>query len=205
MALDIVGAGFGRTGTLSLKLALEKLGFNKTYHMAELFDNPGHLDHWEQARETGSCDWDKLFEGYRASVDWPACSYWRELAEHYENAKVLLSVRDPELWFESIHNTIYPVSTIATKSEDPFQKRWGSWGNQLIWEDTFDGRIQDKEHAIRVFNANSEAVKEAIPEDRLLVFDVAEGWEPLCKFLDCQIPDEPFPHVNTTEDFGQGL
>jgi hypothetical protein len=203
MALDIVGAGFGRTGTLSLKLALEKLGFDKTYHMAELFQSPQHLDHWEQARETGSCDWDELFTGYRASVDWPACSYWRELAEYYPDSKVILSLRDPESWFKSIHNTIYPVSAQAENSEDPFLKRWASWGNGLIWEDTFDGRVDDKEHAIGVFNANTETVKNTIPADRLLIFEAAEGWEPLCAFLDCEVPDEPYPRVNSTEEFGR--
>lgn len=203
MALEVVGAGFGRTGTLSLKLALEKLGFNKTYHMAELFQNADHLDLWEQALATGSCNWDKLFEGYRASVDWPACTYWKQLAEHYPNSKVILSLRNPDSWFESIHNTIYPTSIKAAQSDDPFTKRWANWGNKLIWEDTFNDRVEDKKHAIDVFNANTEAVKNTISADRLLVFEASQGWPPLCEFLECKIPDEPYPRVNSTEEFQQ--
>jgi hypothetical protein len=201
MALDIVGAGFGRTGTLSLKLALEKLGFNKTYHMAELFEHPDHLNHWEQALDTGNCDWDTLFDGYRASVDWPACSYWKELADFYPESKVILSVRDPEGWFKSVHDTIYPTSIGLLEAEDEQLKRWATWGNRLIWQNTFGGRAQDKAHAIDVFNANTRAVTDTIPANRLLVFEAAQGWEPLCEFLGCPVPDEPYPRVNSTEEF----
>jgi hypothetical protein len=201
MSLDVVGAGFGRTGTLSLKLALEKLGFAQTYHMAELFQNPDHLDLWEEALQTGSCDWDSLFQGYRASVDWPACTYWKELADYYPDSKVILSLRDPDSWFKSVHNTIYPTSMEAMKSEDPHLQRWANWGNQLIWQNTFDGRVEDKDHAIATFNANSEAVRNTIEADRLLVFEAAQGWEPLCRFLECDVPNEPYPRVNTTEEF----
>ncbi|HJN52399.1 MAG: sulfotransferase [Pseudomonadales bacterium] len=201
MALDIVGAGFGRTGTLSMKLALEMLGFNKTYHMAELFQNPGHLDHWEEARRTGDCDWDTVFREYRAAVDWPACNYWRTLSKHYPESKVILTVRDPDDWFRSIHSTIYPASLAGLNSDDPFQKRWSKWGNGLIWEDTFHGRVEEKEHAIEVFNANTREVIETIAAGRLLVYESGDGWESLCDFLDCEIPQQAYPKVNTTKEF----
>mgnify|MGYP000477626394 CR=1 FL=1 len=201
MALDVIGAGFGRTGTLSLKFALEKLGFNKTYHMMELFQYPEHLEHWQQALATRSCDWDNLFDGYKAAVDWPACSYWPELAEQYPDAKVILSLRNPDSWFKSIHNTIYPSTKQAMTDTNPVVKRHAQWANQLIWEDTFKGRAEDKNHAIDVFNANVEIVKATIPADRLLVFQASDGWKPLCEFLGCEIPDEPYPRVNSTEEF----
>ncbi|MEH6558096.1 MAG: sulfotransferase family protein [Oceanicoccus sp.] len=203
MALDIIGAGFGRTGTLSLKLALEKLGFNKTYHMAELFGQPQHLSSWEQALATGSCDWDTLFNGYRAAVDWPACNYWQEYSELYPTAKVILSLRDPESWFDSVHKTIYPATKMALESDDPALKRWAVWSNQLIWENTFNGRIDDKEYAIQVFNDHVARVKKAIPADRLLVFRAADGWAPLCKFLECEVPNEDYPRVNSSEEFAR--
>lgn len=203
MALDIIGAGFGRTGTLSLKLALEKLGYNKTYHMAELFENPDHLELWEQARESGQCDWDKLFSGYRAAVDWPACNYWQPLAEKYPQARLILSVRDTQSWFKSIHNTIYPASIKALQSEETFLNRWAKWSNGLIWEDTFEGQVEDEEFATSVFNDHIATVKANIAADRLLVFEAAEGWQPLCEFLDCPVPDEPYPRVNSSEEFSK--
>lgn len=203
MALDIVGAGFGRTGTLSLKLALETLGFNKTYHMAEVFQNPHHMEFWKQALDTGSCDWDALFDGYRASVDWPACTYWQALADYYPDSKVILSLRDPSSWFESVHKTIYPSTLKALGAADAQIKQWAEWANSLIWENTFAGSINDKERAVDVFNANTEAVKNSIPADRLLVFEAAEGWKPLCEFLGCKVPEEPYPRVNSSEEFLQ--
>lgn len=204
MALDVVGAGFGRTGTMSLKLALEMLGFKKTYHMAELFQHPEHLPHWEEARRTGECDWDAVFRDYRAAVDWPACNYWQTLSEHYPRSKVILTLRDPDGWFRSIHNTIYPTSVAALKSDEPFQQRWAKWSNGLIWEDTFHGRVEEREHAIEIFNANTKAVTSTIAADRLLLYEAGDGWQPLCDLLDCEIPNQPYPKVNTTEEFQRG-
>lgn len=201
MALEIIGAGFGRTGTLSLKQALEKLGFNKTYHMAELFGQPQHLASWKQALATGSCDWESLFSGYRAAVDWPACTYWQEYSKLYPAAKVILSLRDPESWFDSVHKTIYPATIEALESDDSALKHWAQWCNQLIWKNTFNGRIDDKEYAVQVFNDHIERVKKTIPADRLLVFQAADGWGPLCDFLECAVPDEAYPRVNSSEEF----
>jgi len=203
MALDIVGAGFGRTGTLSLKIALEKLGINKTYHMMEVFQNPQHLDLWTQALDSGNCDWDSLFDGYRASVDWPACSYWQTLADYYPDSKVILSLRNPDSWFDSVHKTIYPSTLKGLATEDTQIKQWAEWANKLIWEKTFSGRITDREYAVNVFNENIKAVKKNITTDRLLIFEAAEGWPPLCEFLGCDIPDEPYPRTNSAEEFLQ--
>ena len=201
MALDIVGAGLGRNGTLSLKHALEQLGFDKCYHMFEVGQNPEHRDLWSAARRGESVDWDALFEGYKASVDWPACDFWHELAEHYPESKVLLSVRDPERWYASIRNTIHLSTVAGLASEDEAQREQAKWVNWLIWETNFDDRMDDKDHVIGVYEAHTAKVKATIPSDRLLVYEVGSGWEPLCEFLDVPVPDDPFPHVNTTEEF----
>lgn len=204
MGLDVVGAGFGRTGTLSLKLALEKLGFAKCYHMREVFEHPEHMREWARAHRGERIDWDALFEGYRAAVDWPACNFWRELAARYPTAKVILSVRDPSRWFESVQATIYPATRRAAASEDPANQYWAKWADELIWKGVFDGRMDDKQHVIDVFEHHTENVRSVIPAQRLLVFEASEGWQALCDFLGVRVPDEPFPKVNTTEDFQRG-
>ena len=201
MALDVVGAGFGRTGTLSLKSALEALGFDRCYHMMEMRENSDHRAVWAAAHRGEPVDWDVLFEGYRAAVDWPACNLWRELAEYYPNAKVLLSVRDSQRWYDSVRNTIYPSSMNALKSEDEADRRRGEWLQEIIWGGVFDGRLEDRDHAIGIYEAHIETVKASIPADRLLVFEASGGWGPLCEFLGVEVPETPFPHVNTTDDF----
>ncbi len=201
MALEVVGAGFGRTGTLSLKLALERLGFAKCYHMMEVHQHPEHTKVWSKAFRKEPVDWDALFEGYRAAVDWPSCNWWREHADYYPDSKVILSTRDPDRWYESVCNTIYASTQDALRSEDPLVRARGQWAEDLIWQPLFGGRMHDKAHVIAVLQAHEAEVKATIPEDRLLVFEAASGWGPLCEFLGRPIPDDPYPRVNTTEDF----
>lgn len=201
MALQVIGAGFGRTGTLSLKFALEKLGFDKCYHMMEVFQNAGHAERWLEATHGEPVDWKELFGGYRASVDWPACNFWELQLKEFPEAKVILSERDPKRWYESIMNTIYPGSLKAREEDDPERRVWVDMAFQLIWDGTFHGRVEDREHAIDVYLAHNDYVKRQVPADRLLVFEASQGWEPLCAFLECPVPDEPYPRVNTTEDF----
>jgi len=201
MALDVVGAGFGRTGTLSLKFALEKLGFDRCYHMMEVRQHPDHIEYWSRAHRGEPVDWDVVFEGYRAAVDWPACNWWRELAAYYPDSKVILTTRDPERWFESVHNTIYMSTTKSLQSDDPAVRRRGEWIYEIVWKRVFDGRMDDKAHVLDVLRRHEAEVKATIPPSRLLVFDAAEGWAPLCRFLERPTPDEPYPRVNTTEDF----
>ena len=133
MTLEVIGAGFGRTGTLSLKYALEKLGFDKCYHMMELSEHPQHADAWAKADAGENIDWDGLFAGYKAAVDWPSCNFWRQQTAHFPEAKVILSLRDPEKWYDSIMNTIYPGTLRAMNSDDPQGKAFGSWANRIIW------------------------------------------------------------------------
>lgn len=201
MPLEVIGAGFGRTGTLSLKLALERLGFVKCYHMMEVFQHPEHIPMWADAHHGKPVDWERLYEGYRATVDWPSCNLWEEHAALYPKAKVILSTRDADSWYDSVMNTIYQSSTGMRDSADPAMKAAGDWAFDIIWNGIFDGRIGDRGHAIAVYNAHVARVKATLPSSRLLVFEAKQGWEPLCKFLGVAVPDEPYPRVNTTEDF----
>lgn len=200
MALRVIGAGFGRTGTLSLKNALEKLGFEKCYHMLEVFSHPNHAEMWLAATRGQQIDWDELFEGFAAAVDWPSCSFWREQMAFYPEAKVILSVRSPESWYESVRNTIYHGMTGPTP-DDPRAALQRQMARELVLDRTFGGRFEDREHAIRVFQEHNDLVKRTVPAERLLIFEAAQGWAPLCAFLGVPVPAEPYPKVNTTEEF----
>jgi len=201
MPLEVIGAGFGRTGTLSLKLALERLGFVKCYHMQEVFVHPEHIPQWAAAHRGENVDWEKLYDGYRASVDWPSCNLWQQHAKLYPQAKIILSTRDPDSWYTSVMNTIYRTSTMARDSNDPNTRRFGEWVCDITWNRVFDNRVEDRDHAIRVYNAHVENVKATAPKSRLLVFEASQGWEPLCRFLGTEVPNEPYPRVTTSDDF----
>lgn len=196
MTLRIIGAGFGRTGTHSLKLALETLGFGPCYHMMECLTK-GHQAAWERVHESGTADWDELLRGYPSAVDWPSAHFWSELAEHYPDARLILTVRDPERWYQSVLDTIYPLT--------PKAKEQRGLATKLIWQGVFGGRFEDKAHALEVFERHNETVKRSIDPARLLVFESSDGWEPLCRFLECDVPKEPYPHSNTTEAFQKRL
>ena len=203
MTIKVIGAGFGRTGTLSLKMALETLGFDKCYHMMEVFGHPEHLEVWSAGHRGESVDWDELFEGYQASVDWPSCNLWREQMARYPEAKVVLSIRDPESWYTSIMATIYESSRRALESTDSQTQQGGKWAHEIIWDPIFDRRMEDKDHCIKVFLKHQETVKEEVPADRLLVFQASDGWVPLCEFLNLPVPAEGYPRVNTTAEFNE--
>ena len=205
MKLDVIGAGFGRTGTRSLQLALDQLGVGPCYHMMEVFGNVEHIPLWAAAARGETPDWDTLFANYRSTVDWPGCAFWRELVEHFPEAKVLLGVRDPARWYESVKETIYRSMSGASAIPHEAMREQLEMARKIVLENTFDGRFEDRDHAIRVFEAHTEAVKEAIPADRLPVYEVGSGWEPLCEFLNVPIPEEDFPHVNTRESFHERI
>jgi Sulfotransferase domain len=206
MTLKVIGAGFGRTGTTSIKAALEQLGFAQCYHMQEVIKKPAHVQLWLDALEGKPVDWETLFTGYQATVDWPACNFYAQLMAHYPDAKVLLTVRDPDKWYDSCLNTIYamyhkPVMRLVRRLVPPMH-RFMAMNDRLIWQGDFGGRFSDRDHAIAVFNQHNAAVKAYVPSDRLLVYDVKEGWEPLCRFLDVPVPQGiPFPHLNDTGTF----
>jgi hypothetical protein len=199
MALQVVGAGFGRTGTLSLKNALEMLGFGPCYHMLEVFPRPEHVAMWHRLAFHNSMDWDLVFRDFRATVDWPAARWWREIAAHFPDAKVLLSLRDPEAWYKSMSETIYQPMKWPPRPDAPEPMRLHTeMVRKAILTDTFDNRFEDKAHAIEVFQRHNQEVRDSIDPARLLVFDVREGWAPLCRFLEVPIPGRPFPRLNDT-------
>jgi hypothetical protein len=197
--LEVIGAGFGRTGTLSLKVALERLGFGPCHHMTELIDDQEQIDLWERVVTDGYRDWDEVYRGYRATVDWPGASYWRELVEHFSAAKVILTVRDPKSWYESARGSIYQA--VAIRPEDPIGRRRRDFVGRLVWDGDFGGGFEDADHAMTVFAEHNEAVRRTVPAGRLLEFDVRQGWGPLCDFLGVPVPDEPFPRTNDRQEF----
>jgi hypothetical protein len=202
MSLKVVGAGFGRTGTLSLKVALERIGFGPCYHMVEVFPRPEHVAMWHRLAFEQSMDWDEIFRGFHATVDWPAARWWREIAAHFPDAKVLLSVRDSEAWYKSVTDTIYqPMKSPAPDGVPELVRLQSEMARKAILDETFDNRFEDKAHAIEVFQKHNQAVRDTIDPTRLLVFDVREGWGPLCRFLEVPVPDEPFPRLNDTATF----
>jgi hypothetical protein len=206
--VKVIGAGFGRTGTMSLKAALEELGFGPCYHMIEVFEHPEHVGFWEAAWRGEPVDWDGFLGRYEATVDWPACTFYEELLQRHPDAKVLLSVRDPERWYDSTRATIYEISKITAGSRlsraifafvglfVPGVFQIGRMGNEIIWQGTFDGKFEDRSYAIKVFKRHNEEVRRRVPRDRLLVYEVKEGWGPLCEFLGVEEPDKPFPSLN---------
>ncbi|MEU8269278.1 sulfotransferase family protein [Sphaerisporangium sp. NPDC049002] len=210
--MRVIGAGFGRTGTLSLKTALERLGFGPCHHMTEVFTNPGQIHRWLAIAQGQRADWDALMGGYGSCVDWPAAAYWRELAEHYPEAKVVLTVRDPRRWLDSMNATILKQrgrsGTLVGKTMLRVSSllgtdfaAFGEMSRLTVDRRVFGGRMGDPEHAMKTFQAHIEEVRAAIPPERLLVFEVRQGWEPLCAFLEVPVPAEPFPRVNDAGDF----
>jgi hypothetical protein len=203
MVLRVIGPGFGRTGTMSLKNALETLGFGPCHHMEEVFAHPEQVPYWEAVAAGRAVDWDAVFAGYHAQVDWPGAHSWKELAAAYPEAKVILSVRPEDSWWRSFS------STIGVLMDDPGQKSAGPPHIQamlsavidMVQNQTFGCKVTDREGALAAYRLRTQQVRAAIPADRLLVFDVVEGWAPLCRFLDVPGPDSAFPHVNSTEDF----
>jgi hypothetical protein len=213
--VKVIGAGFGRTGTRSLKAALEFLGYGPCYHMSAVIEQPHRVRQWLDVGEGRARDWDEVFTGFQATLDWPAAAYWRELAEHYPDAKVILTVRDPDQWCDSVSSTIF-ASALAERRPLPVHRRMIRWlvarrapdfalyprmARATVMDRVFDGRIDDRAHVIKVFERHIAEVRAAIPSDRLLVFDIGEGWAPLCEFLACPVPDEPFPQVNERAAF----
>jgi|TARA_B100000768_G_scaffold173325_1_gene182467 hypothetical protein len=207
MAIEVIGAGFGRTGTLSLKLALETLGFDKCYHMMEVSLNLSHSKLWSRVAKGQSVDWAQLFTGYKASVDWPSSSFWREQYKAYPEARIILSLRDSDKWYESVMNTIWRASEKARldaeNSEDEEALARSTMVYEVIWNGVFDGRMGDKAHVIDCYEKHNQEVIDHVAADKLLVYRPGDGWEPLCNFLQQPIPEKDYPRVNSTDDFNR--
>jgi hypothetical protein len=195
MALAVIGAGLGRTATFSLKFALEHLGFGPCYHMSEVFAGARrNVPLWLDVID-GRPDWDAIFDGYHSTTDYPACTYWRELAEHYPRAKVVLTVRDPDSWFESVSETIFSEGMQGSLAGSPT----GDMMQGVIF-DAFGDRVRDRAFMTEWFVRRNQEVIDSLPAERLLVFAPREGWEPLCAFLGVPVPAEPFPRVNSRDE-----
>ena len=195
MALKVIGAGLGRTATFSLKFALEHLGFGPCYHMAEVFaGSRRNVPLWLDVVR-GKPDWDAVFAGFESTTDYPACTYWRELAEHYPRAKVVLTVRDPDSWFDSVSETIFSEGMQGSLAGSPT----GDMMQGVIF-DAFGDRVRDREFMTEWFVRRNQAVIDALPPERLLVFSPKDGWEPLCSFLGVAVPAGPFPRVNSRDE-----
>lgn len=202
MALSVIGSGFGRTGTRSLKDALELLGLGPCHHMEEVLPSAEQIDLWRAVSVGEPLDHARIFDGFSSQIDWPGAHVWRELAVAYPDAKVVHSVRPDESWWKSFSGTIGKFLHIYPTMEMPPQIRvMSEVVMELIGVQTFAGQYADKEKALAAYHQREADVRAAIPAERLLVFDVAQGWEPLCSFLDVPVPAVPFPRTNTREDF----
>jgi hypothetical protein len=195
MTVRVVGAGLGRTGTSSLKIALERLLGGPCYHMAEVGQRPDDPDVWAAAYDGDLPDWSSFLADYRAVVDWPAAPFWAELADAYDDAVILLSERDPESWWTSASNTIFQAVDRYFQP-DADDNGWTHMMRRMLPSFTPDWR--DESAAKAAYVAHNEHVKATAPPDRLVVWTTGEGWEPICDALGLAVPDEPFPHVNST-------
>ncbi|UCI06368.1 sulfotransferase family protein [Mesorhizobium sp. B1-1-8] len=197
MTLAVIGTGFGRTGTDSMREALTKLGFGPCHHMSEVMAHEEQKRLWRALARGVAPDWDRLFAGYKSCVDWPSVHYWRELIEAYPQARVILTWRSPESWWESFQKTILPAIIDSQDQE--------SLGIALVSKQVFDGRPHDRAHAIAVYEANVEAVLKTVPPKRLLIHKLGDGWEPLCAHLGVPVPAEPYPNRNNAREFQSAL
>jgi Sulfotransferase domain len=202
--LRVVGAGLGRTGTNSLKMALEMLLGGSCYHMFELMQRREHLPIWQSAVRGDPVDWDALLHGYAATVDWPACSFWREISGANPGSVVLLSTRDPAAWWASMQETIVPILTQPAPPEDPDWESGQAMVKQLFAK-TFTPDWNDRDAAIAAYERHNERVRREAPAGRLIDWSTGDGWEPICAVLDLPVPEAPFPHENRTEDFSANV
>jgi hypothetical protein len=193
MVLRVIGAGFGRTGTDSMREALNILGFGPCHHMYEVNASEQQKRLWRAFVQGTPIPWEELFAGYGSCVDWPSAHYWRELAEFYPQAKVVLTYRTAESWWQSMEKTILLGMQTSTEPE--------SLGIALVRDKVFGGRLADRAHAIAVYEENVRAVRATVPPDRLLVHTLGDGWEPLCAHLGVPVPVQPYPSRNDAKTF----
>jgi hypothetical protein len=196
MTLQVVGAGVGRTGTNSLKIALEQLLGQPCHHMVEIFKHPAEVPAWMDALAGRPVDWSSMLAGYGALVDWPGASFWPELTEANPDALVLLSVRDPESWYKSASNTIFGTFDHAPPEMQP----WFESVRRLLGE-RFSDQLDDPTAMMTAFERHNDAVRAAIPAERLLEWTPGDGWEPICARLGLEVPDTEFPNTNDTNQW----
>ncbi|KAL9540756.1 hypothetical protein MBANPS3_009502 [Mucor bainieri] len=203
--LEVIGAAFGRTGTDGLRAALNMLGY-KTYHMRQFWEDPelNPDEFYEAYMHRDQADWDKLYANYNAALDWPTCNFYKDLVAKYPDAKVLLTVRSADSWYKSAKNTVHRASTTGLRP--PEGSRMAAFG-RMIATVPMDGLLADKEafadeeKVKQIYLDHIEDVKKTVPADRLLIMELGEGWTRLCEFLGKEVPTEPYPSINSAEDF----
>ena len=202
MTLAVIGSGFGRTGTKSLKEALETLGMAPCHHMHEIVTHPEQVAHWQAVAAGKPVNWNDVFAGYTSQVDWPGAHVWRELSVAFPSAKVVHTERDPDAWWNSYSKTIGKLMLNYKNIPLPphISAMLDAWG-KMVGDTVFSGKALDRDTCIAAYKHNNQRVRDTIPADRLLVFNVAEGWEPLCRFLGVAVPSTAFPHHNLRADF----
>jgi hypothetical protein len=196
MELEVVGAGVGRTGTHSLKLALEQLLGAPCHHMLEILGDPAQIPAWIDAIEGRPTDWSAMLSRYRTIVDWPGAAFWRELSDANPNALVLLSLRDPESWYRSASNTIF----LTFEHMPPEVAPWLDTVRKLL-RDRFSDRFDDPAAMIDAYVRHNDTVRAEVPASRLLEWNLGDGWAPICERLGLPVPAEPFPVTNSTNEF----
>ena len=198
MALEFIGAGFGRTGTYSLKAALEHLGFGPCHHMSKVIDDPRQVEAWSEVA-AGRPDYDAIFAGFRSAVDFPVSAYWQDVLGAMPDAKVILSHRDAEDWYGSFSQTILPL--ILEKEAWPKNAvPWFAMIEKVNIGKALGGRT-DREGILKAYRANEAAARDLEAQGKALVFSARDGWEPLCRFLGVAVPNAPFPKTNARADF----
>ena len=200
MTLKVVGAGLGRTGTHSLKIALEQLLGAPCYHMVEVFGRPDDIPVWQNAIDGDPPDWNEFLAEYSAAVDWPACAFWREIWAANPDAVVLLSSRDAAGWWKSANDTIFQIVDRELPPEAAAMKAQMAMATDMLGK-RFTANWHDEAEAKRAFEAHNADVRASVPADRLIDYRPGDGWEPICGALGVAVPDEPFPHVNSTDEF----
>lgn len=202
MTLRVIGAGLGRTGTNSLKVALEQLLGGRCYHMYEVAQRPADVELWQRAVDGEAIEWDALLGEYAATVDWPACAFWRELHVANPDAWVLLSTRDsPRQWWESMRRTIVPRIEQPVPADEPDTALRRSMIHALL-ERRFTSQWRDRDAAIDAYERHNAEVRAALGVGRLIDWRAGEGWAPICAALQLAVPEQPFPHLNTSAEFG---
>ncbi len=211
--MRLIGAGLPRTGTLSQKVALEMLGLAPCYHMVNVLADLDEAQSWQRAldREAG---WEEVLQGFQATVDWPGAFFYRELVELHPEAKVLLSVRDAAGWERSMRDTIWGIfygdmlMRDLSSARGRIDPKWAGYIEMMegMWKQSgliSDGAATDSATMQEAMEHYNEEVRRSVPAERLLVWSVGEGWEPVCEFLELPVPDMPFPHLNDSKEFGE--
>ena len=201
MALKVIGSGFGRTGTMTMKEVLGILGLGPCHHMLEVLENPAQLRHWQAIAAGEDVDWNEVYAGYNSQVDWPGAHVWQQAMQAFPDARVIHTERPEEAWWNSFNSTIGKFFARAPEMDLPphvheISNTMTNWFLAQTFED-----YTDRDCAIAAYRRNNQMVRDLVPADRLLVFHVADGWAPLCEFLELPIPDTEFPHRHPKKEF----